>query len=303
MTDASQRPAGDDDTVDFHSSADDAAGDELLADQLDAHLDTVTFGSTAAAGESDPHPELPQLRPVVDRLLALSRYLSEPYLSEPSVVGEETAQTAGNVTNPDDVPTEVEDAQSHIGKYQVVRYLQRGGQANTYLAFDPDLRYHVVIKVYHHVASAADGEKVLNEGRALVKARSPYVAQCYGADRHEGAVYLVLEYIRGKDLSQLRGERRFAVEEALRLVAKVAEGLAAVHACGLIHRDVKPANILVGDDGDPRLVDFGLAEPIAGAGLSRVAGTLVYMPPEQARGDSDRVDAAQRRVQPGRRAV
>src|SRR5262249_24994759 len=68
-----------------------------------------------------------------------------------------------------------------------------------------------------------------------------------------------------------------------------AEGLAAVHACGLLHRDLKPANIVVGDDGAPRLVDFGLASSPGGDHLTQVSGTLAYMPPEQARGEVERI--------------
>jgi serine/threonine-protein kinase len=177
-----------------------------------------------------------------------------------------------------------------VGKYQVVRPLGRGGQAGTYLAFDPDLRRHVVLKWYHAARTPAEQETVLREGRALARVSSPAVAPCYGCDRHGGVPFLVIEYVRGRTLSAAHAARPLSPAEAAALVARLAEGVAAVHACGLLHRDLKPANVIVGDDGRPRLVDFGLAEPLGGDGLGHVSGTLPYMAPEQARGDVARID-------------
>src|SRR5262249_15566046 len=156
---------------------------------------------------------------------------------------------------------------------------------------DPDLRRHVVLKVYHSARSPAEQERVLAEGRALARVRSPYVAQCFSAERHDGAPYLVVEYVPGRDLAQERRARPIGVRQALEVVRHLAEGLAAVHACGLLHRDLKPGNVLMGDDGRPRLVDFGLAVPVGSAELSRVTGTMPYMAPEQARGEAERIDA------------
>src|SRR5205807_7586415 len=106
--------------------------------------------------------------------------------------------------------------------------------------------------------NAREQETVLKEGQALARVRSPYVAQCFSAERHEGAPYLVVEYIPGKNLSQLLRDKPLGLSQAVELTRQLAEGLAAVHACGMLHRDIKPSNILVGDDGKPRLVDFGL---------------------------------------------
>src|SRR5262249_21506667 len=81
------------------------------------------------------------------------------------------------------------------GKFAVVRQLGEGGQASTLLVFDPDLRRHVVLKLYHHARTPEQQEVVLREGQALARVRSPYVAQCYSAERQEGVPYLVVEYI------------------------------------------------------------------------------------------------------------
>jgi hypothetical protein len=101
---------------------------------------------------------------------------------------------------------------------------------------------------------------------------------------------LVVEYVPGRNLREEQHARPLGVGAALGLVEQLAEGLAAVHACGLLHRDLKPDNVLVGDDGRPRLVDFGLAVPVASAERAGISGTLPYMAPEQARGEAERID-------------
>jgi hypothetical protein len=178
-----------------------------------------------------------------------------------------------------------------FGKYRVVRPLGDGGHASTLLAWDDDLHCHVVLKLYHNARTAAEQEKVLSEGRALARVRSPYVARCHGVERQDGVPALVVEYIPGRNLRQEQRSRPVSMGQALELTAQLAEGLAAVHACGLLHRDLKPDNVLVGDDGRPRLVDFGLAAPLASADLASISGTLPYMAPEQARGEVERIDA------------
>jgi hypothetical protein len=177
-----------------------------------------------------------------------------------------------------------------FGKYRVVRALGRGGQAATLLAFDPDLERHVVLKVFHRARTPQDQEVVLREGRALARVRSPHVAQCLAVERQGGVPYLVVEYVAGPSLAERHRERPLTADQAAKCIGQLAEGLAAVHACGLLHRDLKPANVLVDGGGRPRLIDFGLAVPVASAALAEGSGTLAYMPPEQARGEVERID-------------
>jgi serine/threonine protein kinase len=175
--------------------------------------------------------------------------------------------------------------------YELLRELGSGGQATTYLARDRALERLVVLKRYHGVASAGRREAVLNEGRALARIRSPFVAQCHGVEVRGDAIDLVVEYVPGRPLSDLTGNERADTRRSALLVEQVAGGLAEVHACGLLHRDIKPGNILLGDDGKPRLVDFGLAVPVASEALHSVSGSPAYMAPEQARGQGERIDA------------
>jgi serine/threonine protein kinase len=179
---------------------------------------------------------------------------------------------------------------SAFGKYRVVRRLGRGGQAATLLAFDADLERHVVLKVFHHAHTPQEQEGVLREGRALARVRSPHVAQCLAAERRDGVPYLVVEYVAGPSLAERHRERPLTTDQAVKCVGQLAEGLAAVHACGLLHRDLKPANVLVDGGGRPRLIDFGLAVPVASAALAEGSGTLAYMPPEQVQGEVERID-------------
>jgi tRNA A-37 threonylcarbamoyl transferase component Bud32 len=259
--------------------------ESVLGEQLDRHLEALR--STSKPQQTDKgDPELEQLRPVVEQLHALAQYLTTPVPTGPETLSYHSAYSTAVPP-----PSESDRREKWIGKYTVVRALGEGGQASATLAFDPDLQRHVVLKMYREARTPKQQESVLREGQALARVRSRYVAQCYGVERHEGVPYLVVEYIPGKNLAELQKAKPQTIDGALELTAQLAEGLAAIHACGLLHRDIKPANIIMGDDGVPRLVDFGMAVPLASANLRQIAGTLSYMAPEQARGEIERIDA------------
>ena len=173
-----------------------------------------------------------------------------------------------------------------FGKYELIGRIGGGGQGSAYLALDPDLGRQVVLKRYH-----AAGDDAAREARALCRVRSPYTAQCYDLMRPGGETFLVMEYIPGRPLSEVLKAGRPTHEEAVRLAEQVAEGLEAVHACGLLHRDVKPSNVVVGDDGVARLVDFGLAAHLGSVDLDAPSGSPPYMAPEQVRRQRERIDA------------
>jgi serine/threonine protein kinase len=187
-------------------------------------------------------------------------------------------------------PATADDRRPPAEGYELIRKLGEGGQAITYLARDCALQRLVVLKRYHGVASSSRREAVLNEGRALARIRSPFVAPCFGVDNRCDEIDLVVEYIPGRPLTELPADERADIRRSARLVEQVAGGLAEVHACGLLHRDIKPQNVILGDDGIPRLVDFGLAVPVASEALHEVSGSPPYMAPEQARGQGERVD-------------
>ena len=176
-----------------------------------------------------------------------------------------------------------------VGKYLIVRrFSESSGQAAAYLAFDPDLERHVVLKRYHSGHHAQSGEA--DEGRALAKVVSPYVARCHGIERIDGEAYLVVEYVPGRNLAEVRSDGPLDLARVVRILGQLAEGVAVVHARGLIHRDIKPANVILHDDGTPRLVDFGLTAHPGGSRLRGLSGSPPYMAPEQARAEWDRID-------------
>ena len=183
-----------------------------------------------------------------------------------------------------------EDSSNKIGKYEILREIGRGGQAVTYLALDPDLQRKVVVKEYHACNTESERERVLNEGRALARVKSRYVAGCLTVERKDKLIHLVMEYVRGDTLRKVGQNKQLDFGKAAQVIARVAEGLYDVHLCGLIHRDIKPSNILVMADGSPRIVDFGLAASMATDDRDNLGGTPQFMAPEQAAVDAERID-------------
>jgi hypothetical protein len=180
-------------------------------------------------------------------------------------------------------------APESVGKYRIVRrFTAPSGQGAAFLAFDPDLERHVVIKRYRDAARVVPGEA--DEGRALASVVSPYVARCHGIEWIDGAALLIVEYIPGRNLSEIQHDGPLDLARVVGIMAQLAEGVAAAHTRGLIHRDIKPANVILHDDGTPRLVDFGLASHLGSSRLREMSGTPTYMAPEQARGEWDRID-------------
>jgi tRNA A-37 threonylcarbamoyl transferase component Bud32 len=182
-----------------------------------------------------------------------------------------------------------------IGKYRIVAPLDEGGQAWVYRAVHPELYKELVIKLGRRplVADPVGQERLVAEGRLLADVEHPNLARVYDLDFHEGRPFLVLEYVRGPDLQQYAAAHRLAPRAAAALVAQLARALAAAHARGILHQDVKPRNIVLDETGRPRLLDFGMARLLrAGAGDpgEAIGGTPEYMAPEQARGEAARVD-------------
>jgi serine/threonine protein kinase len=184
----------------------------------------------------------------------------------------------------------VEPLPETIGKFLVVGRLGSGGQGSAYLARDPDLGHLVVLKRYHASAGDPNAEGAIRDGKALVRLRSRFTPQCHGLEHVGNELILVMEYIPGRNLSEVIASGPPSPGAAARWIEQVAEGLEAVHACGLVHRDIKPSNIVMGDDGVPRLVDFGLAAHLGSVALEGVSGSPPYMAPEQARGQWERID-------------
>jgi serine/threonine protein kinase len=185
-----------------------------------------------------------------------------------------------------------------VGLYQVGRLLGRGGMGEVYEASRTDTGERVALK-FIRVDRASQPrvlEMFLKEGRTLNLVRSPYVARVLEvAGMEHDLPYVALEYIEGRTLSEILREReQLSVNEVRDMVRHVARGLQDVHEAGILHRDIKPTNVILDESADParwKLVDFGIAKllaPDAAATGPLVVGTPAYMSPEHALGD--RVD-------------
>ena len=180
-----------------------------------------------------------------------------------------------------------------IGKYEVVRLLGRGGMGAVYQAFDPVLEREVALKVMlpETAGDPEQKQRFEREARAVARLSHPGVVTVFDLGYHtDGSPYIVMELLRGRDLlARLRESPPLTVAEKVTIIAQVLDGLGHAHKAGIVHRDVKPANVFLTDEGAARIMDFGIAFWTSSGGTSRtVLGTVGYMSPEQVRGE--RVD-------------
>jgi hypothetical protein len=183
-----------------------------------------------------------------------------------------------------------DSAPTSIGRYSVLRVLGRGGFGTVYLARDEDLERLVAIKAPHpeRIARPADLDAYHREAKVHAGVDHPHVVPIYDVGRAKDVpFFLVSKFVPGIDLAQRLKTERPDPRTSAAWVATLADALDHIHRQGLIHRDVKPRNIMIDAAGRPYLMDFGLAkEQVAqGNGAEPIAGTPAYMAPEQARGD------------------
>jgi len=173
------------------------------------------------------------------------------------------------------------------GRYRIQRTLGYGGMAVVYLAHDEELRRLVAIKVLaeHLSDDSVFRERFLQESRLASRLSHPNVVQVYDAGEADGRPYIVMEYVEGDTLAE-RG--KLAYEDAVPLALQACAGLQHAHSAGLVHRDVKPANLLVREDDVLKVADFGIARAAELTRLTQhgtVLGTAAYLAPEQAEGE------------------
>jgi WD40 repeat protein/tRNA A-37 threonylcarbamoyl transferase component Bud32 len=183
-----------------------------------------------------------------------------------------------------------------IGKFELVSTVGSGAFGTVYQAHDVELDRTVAVKVPREGSLPAGDQldRFLREARSAAQLRHPTIVTVHEVGRHEGVPYLVSDFVPGITLADFLTGKRLGFRRAAELIATLAEALAYAHSQGVIHRDVKPSNILLEDDGTPHLTDFGLARRDAGDATitveGQVLGTPAYMSPEQARGEAHAVD-------------
>lgn len=206
------------------------------------------------------------------------------------------------------IPSLTQEPRSSISHYRILQRLGEGGMGVVYRAFDEKLQREVALKVLR-AEMATDPERLSRferEARALAALNHPNIGTIYEIDEAEGITFIVMEMIQGRTLRKRIAGRPLSVDEVLDLGLQIAESLDAAHSRGIIHRDIKPPNILVTDRGQIKMLDFGLAKltlPDGDGGdeasLLQTAhphdhqvttpgttmGTIAYMSPEQVRGE------------------
>lgn len=276
------------DESDLYQLVDDQLPDELLPTVL-THLDHCSACRArleAAAGQKEQwqavaqHLQPKSSEPADGQLKETLQSLKDPTRQVPC---------ATRTGAPHDAPLEKDSRLS--GRYQIIRQLGHGGMGIVYLGFDEMLRRQVAIKLIQgpltHKQEAQ--ERIKREAIAAAAIRSPHVVTIHHIDHIESGPYLVMEYIAGVSLEErLHSETRLSPEEIIRVGSEIAAGLQAAHARGLIHRDVKPGNVLLEDGtGKVKLTDFGLVRGLDDSWLTQddmISGTPEYIAPEQAAG-------------------
>ncbi len=193
----------------------------------------------------------------------------------------------------------------HIGRYRITEILGAGGMGVVYGAFDPELQRNVALKLIRPEFAELDHElraRLVREAQAMARVRHPHVITVFDVGTDEGRLFVAMERIDGPTLTTWQTARSRSIAEILGVFTAAGEGLAAAHAAGLVHRDFKPDNILIGSEGRVCVTDFGLARPIMRDAdddtplpnvpfvegeltqAGTVIGTPAYMAPEQMRG-------------------
>ncbi|MBI5548970.1 MAG: serine/threonine protein kinase [Deltaproteobacteria bacterium] len=236
-----------------------------------------------------------------------SRSAVERHLAECPECRDSLGKTAGSPSRTPNTIGAVLARGTAIGRYLVLERLGAGGMGVVYAAYDPGLDRSVALKLVLEKTTATEGtamhERLLREGQAIAQLSHPNVVAVHDTGTFEGQVFIAMELLGGGSLrSWLQPPR--AWREILDMFVAVGQGLAAAHRAGIIHRDFKPENVLLGKDGRPRVTDFGLARaarPLAAphsiapassplrpvdrlTAPGEVMGTLAYMAPEQLQG-------------------
>ena len=188
-----------------------------------------------------------------------------------------------------------------IGHYRVIRKLGSGGMGAVYLALDTKLDRKVAIKLLHPEFSSDEHfkKRQLREAQAVAKLDHPNICSVYDVNEIDSFTFIVMQYIEGESLADKMVQEPLGLSRALALVEQAAEGLAEAHAHGIVHRDVKPQNMMITPRGQLKLLDFGLAKQVNPSDpvdseaptetlLSQpglIVGTMPYMSPEQVKGE------------------
>jgi eukaryotic-like serine/threonine-protein kinase len=176
------------------------------------------------------------------------------------------------------------------GRYRLDAQIGFGGMSTVYRAFDTVLERPVAIKIMHREMSGDSDqlERFRREARSVAQLNHPHIVTVIDAGEDDRTPYIVFEYVQGETLKErIRRYGRLDIPEALAYAVEISRALGAAHERGIVHRDIKPQNVLIDSEGSAKVTDFGIARSLADEGLTadgRVLGTTDYVSPEQALG-------------------
>ena len=178
---------------------------------------------------------------------------------------------------------------TQLGQYEVQDFIGQGAMGFVYRAYHKHLERTGAVKVLQGIAPDPDTTaRFRHEAQAIAQMRHPNIVNVYDFGEHEGVPYMIIEYIPGGSLANRLSQGKPDTSTALKYLRGIAAGLDHAHGLGIVHRDVKPANVLLEKDDTPVLADFGLAKLLQGSSLKSMTGvttgTPAYMAPEQVTG-------------------
>jgi serine/threonine-protein kinase len=238
--------------------------------------------------------DAPELRAAVERLLADRQPPSAPRSDPESPTFVEPSSrriiSAGkpSPSSPTLARAELPDG-ARLGRYVILRHIAAGGMGDVYVAYDESLDRKVAIKLLR--SSDFSEWSLRREAQALARLSHPNVVQVYDIGHHQGQPFVAMEFVSGVTLSEWLTSKVRPPNDILRMFIQCGRGLVAAHESGLVHRDFKPANVVVGDEGRARVLDFGIVtgpsvDPASSPDLDSLkAGTPQYMSPEQLIGE------------------
>jgi serine/threonine protein kinase/Tfp pilus assembly protein PilF len=185
---------------------------------------------------------------------------------------------------------ELTTGSTFAGRYQIIEELGRGGMGKVYKAHDTEIKEKVALKLIKSEISVDKKtiERFQNELKFARKISHRNVCRMYDLNKEAGAYYITMEFVSGEDLKRfIRRSGRLTVSKGIDIAKQICEGLDEAHRLGVVHRDLKPGNIMIDNDGNARIMDFGIARSFEGKGITGAGvliGTPEYMSPEQVEG-------------------
>jgi WD40 repeat protein len=274
----------------------DAASAEDRADSIaELYLDQLQAGQAPDRQSLlDSHPDIAAVLERKLELLEVLHGVGREIRGSSAEAPAESATSASAAASP--AGGDARPRRKRIGRYRLHGILGRGAFSVVYRAYDPKHRRGVALKILRRDwPDGSDARKRFRrDARIAAQLRHPNLVPLHDAGVYRGRCYLDMELIHGETLEARLERGRLPFRAAAELVWKVAQALDYAHGKGIVHRDVKPSNILLDEHGEPQLTDFGLARRVDDTALltveGQILGTPQYMSPEQARGGSHRAD-------------